>query len=100
MTRERRQIPGQGGTELLDLLHNVPDVTDPEQTQAYEYELILWAAEQVRSQFKETSWRAFWSTVIDQRPVAEVAEELGVSPEASICPAAGSCPAFAQRLRR
>ena len=80
MTRERRQ-PGkpQGGSDLLDLLQNVPDVTDPVQTQQYEHELICWAAVQVRKDFRESSWAAFRETVIEGRPVPEVAEELGVS---------------------
>ena len=46
----------------------------------YEHELIVWAAEQVRGGFRETSWRAFWATQIEGKPVAEVARELGVSP--------------------
>jgi RNA polymerase sigma-70 factor (ECF subfamily) len=80
MTRERRQIGGQGGTELLKLLDNVPEPQDQDAAQAYEYELILWTAEKVRGEFRETSWKAFWATLIEGRPVADVAAELGVSP--------------------
>jgi RNA polymerase sigma-70 factor (ECF subfamily) len=80
MTRERRQIGGQGGTDLVDLLHHVPEDVDERQRQEYEYELILWAAEEVRGEFRETSWRAFRETVIEGRTVADVASELGLSP--------------------
>ncbi|MDB5389858.1 MAG: polymerase sigma factor [Planctomycetaceae bacterium] len=81
MTRERRQIAGQGGTDFLDLLEQAPDlVADAAQTRQYEHELIVWAAEQVRGDFHEASWKAFWATQIEGRNVAEVAVELGVSP--------------------
>jgi RNA polymerase sigma-70 factor (ECF subfamily) len=80
MTRERRQIGGQGGTDLLELLDRVPEVLDQDAAEAYEYELILWTAQRVRGEFRETSWKAFWATLIEGRPVAEVAAELGVSP--------------------
>ena len=79
MSRKRREIGGQGGTDVLDLLANVPDVSD-DQTLKYEYELVLWAAGQVRGEFLESSWKAFWMTFVDGRSVAEVATELGVTP--------------------
>ena len=79
MSRERRQLGGQGGTDLVDLLHNVRDDVDERQRQEYEYELILWAAEEVREEFRESSWRAFRETVIEARPVVDVANELGLS---------------------
>jgi RNA polymerase sigma-70 factor (ECF subfamily) len=58
----------------------VEDKPDEQHVQQYQHELIVWAAEQVRHEFLESSWRAFWATVIDERPVDEVAAELGVSP--------------------
>ena len=79
MSNERRQVGGQGGTDIQELLHRVPDVRD-EQARAYEYELVVWAAKQVRSGFRDTSWKAFWATLVDGRPVADVAVELGVTP--------------------
>ncbi len=78
MSRERRQIAGQGGTDFLEVLQAEP-AGNEQQLLEYDYELVLWAAEQVRGEFRETSWRAFWATLIDERPVAHVAEELGVS---------------------
>jgi len=78
MSRERRQVGGHGGTDLLKLLGDVPDASD-DQTRKYEYELVVWAAEQVRGEFRQTSWRAFWATWIEGRSVADVAAELGVT---------------------
>ncbi len=79
MTRERKQITGQGGSDFLTLLEDVTDASvDAEQIKQYEQELILWAAEQVRSEFRENSWHAFWETQVEGRSVADVAAELGV----------------------
>jgi RNA polymerase sigma-70 factor (ECF subfamily) len=80
MTRERRAIGGQGGTEAIDLLHDLPAAPDREQEARYEHELILWAAQQVRREFQAKSWEVFWATMIDNRSVAEVAEQYEVSP--------------------
>ncbi len=80
MARERRQAGGVGGSDVLSALGTVEAPADHEQIQRYRYELILWAAEQVRHDFLDSSWRAFWFTVIEQRSVEEVARELGVSP--------------------
>lgn len=80
MTHERRQVTGQGGTDFSERLRHAPDVaTDDRGQQEYERELIVWAADLVRSEFRETSWRAFWATQVEGRGVAEVAAELGVS---------------------
>lgn len=80
LARERRQIGGLGGTDWLESQARVPDAAGEEQETEYEYELVVWAAEQVRGEFLETSWKAFWGTLIEGRDVAEVAAELGVSP--------------------
>jgi RNA polymerase sigma-70 factor (ECF subfamily) len=80
MARERRQTAGHGGSDWLEFLSHVPDAENEEREAEYEYELVVWAAEQVRSEFLETSWKAFWATLIEGREVAEVAAELGVSP--------------------
>lgn len=33
----------------------------------------------IRGDFQETTWRAFWESVVEQRPPADVAKELGIS---------------------
>lgn len=81
MTREKKQITGQGGSDFLKLVELTSDDTpDEERSKQYEHELILWAAELVRGEFRETSWRAFWATQVDGRSVPDVAGELGVTP--------------------
>ncbi len=36
----------------------------------------------VRCQFQPTTWTAFWESVVQNRPAAEVAAELGLTPDA------------------
>jgi RNA polymerase sigma-70 factor (ECF subfamily) len=36
----------------------------------------------IRGEFEERSWQMFWRTVIDDRPAADVAAEMGVTPAA------------------
>jgi len=80
MMREKKQITGQGGTDFLKLVELTSDDTpDEERSLQYEHELILWAAELVRGEFRDTSWRAFWTTQVDGRAVVDVARELGVT---------------------
>ena len=80
MVRERKQITGQGGSDFLTALEATVDPSiDAELQRQYEQELTLWAAERVRSEFRESSWRAFWETEVVGRPIAEVSAELRVS---------------------
>ena len=80
MSRERKQAGGVGGSDLIAVLQNIEAAPDENSIRQYEHELIVWAAEQVRHEFLETSWRAFWLTVIDGQSVEHVAKQLGVSP--------------------
>jgi RNA polymerase sigma-70 factor (ECF subfamily) len=45
----------------------------------YRRQIFRWAADQVRPEFREPTWRAFWLTAVDGRPAREVAETLGQS---------------------
>jgi RNA polymerase sigma-70 factor (ECF subfamily) len=81
--RQRRQVKGQGGSDFQLRLELQPDQAEVERQAAeYEREMILWAAEQVRGEFRPSSWRAFWAIQIEGRSVAETAEELSLSPGA------------------
>lgn len=81
MARERRQVTGQGGTDFWEVLEREPDVAaQQERIGQYGHELIVWAVEQVRGDFREASWKAFWGTQIEGRTVTDVANDLGVSP--------------------
>lgn len=80
MVREKKHVTGEGGSDFLKALTETIDPSiDAELQRQYEQELILWAAERVRSEFRESSWRAFWETEIVGRSIADVSEDLGVS---------------------
>jgi RNA polymerase sigma-70 factor (ECF subfamily) len=45
----------------------------------YRDDLVRRALELLRTDFEPTTWRAFWESVVNDRPTAEVAAELGLS---------------------
>ena len=73
---------GVGGTDMLDLLKNLPEPehrTVIEFDDEYRNEIFNLAAERVRSDFRESTWQAFWRTCVLNEPIAEVAESLGMT---------------------
>ncbi len=80
MLRQRRQVRGTGDSDVRELLEAQPA---PEDSACFEIEyrrrLLDWAAEQVRGEFTELAWQAFWQAGVEGRPAAEVAEELGTT---------------------
>jgi RNA polymerase sigma-70 factor (ECF subfamily) len=82
---QRRHPPGTGRTSVHELLEAQPeDDAQAQQEFAAEFRrrAFRWAAEQVRPEFTDSTWQAFWKTGVEGRPVAEVAKELGLSPGA------------------
>lgn len=74
-----------GGTNHQQRLAEEPDGEDglaPRWQREYERRLFHAAGEQVRGDFRETSWKAFWQTAVEGRTGAEVADELGLSVDA------------------
>ncbi len=73
---------GAGGSDMLELLNGLPE---PEHRtvkafdEDYRDSVFHWAAEQVRSEFREPVWRAFWRTCVLNESIADVAEELGMT---------------------
>lgn len=71
-----------GGTDMLKLFDSLPE---PEhRTTAlfddeYRNEIFRWAAEQVRSEFRESTWQAFWRTCVLNESIVDVADRLGIS---------------------
>jgi RNA polymerase sigma-70 factor (ECF subfamily) len=80
--RQDRPGRGSGGSAAQKLLQEVPG---REQDQAaswdedYERRQLAWAAEQVRRQVQESTWRAFWRTAVEGESGQEVAAALGMS---------------------
>jgi RNA polymerase sigma factor (sigma-70 family) len=78
----RRQIVGSGSSSIFELLEAQP-ASDVEAEAEFEVEFrrraFRWAADQVKKDFAETTWQAFWKTGVENKPIAAVAEELGLS---------------------
>jgi RNA polymerase sigma factor (sigma-70 family) len=69
-----------GNSAILELLKEQPSPTsDEDWEREYQMHLFHWAANRVRSEFRENTWHAFWLTTVDNRPVEEVAKELKIS---------------------
>lgn len=45
----------------------------------YERRLFEWAAEKARSEFRDSTWQAFWLTAVDNQSASAVAEKLDLS---------------------
>jgi RNA polymerase sigma-70 factor (ECF subfamily) len=73
-----------GGPEAAARLEEVADplATSDKDEEQQIGQLYRRALEQVRAEFEERTWQAFWLVAIDDRPLAEVAGELGVTPGA------------------
>jgi RNA polymerase sigma-70 factor (ECF subfamily) len=82
LARRRRQIPGSGDTAIQDLLES-QTAEDADQAALWDRECqrrqLNWAAEQVRGEFQESTWQAFWRIAIDGQAPREVAEALGMT---------------------
>lgn len=57
----------------------VPPESDRVSDQEFQQILLFRAAQLIRAEFEDVTWRAFEGYVLRDRPVAEVASELGVS---------------------
>src|SRR5688572_9166882 len=80
-----RHLHGTGDSAVEDRLRQLEDPTselsgawDREHDRHVLGQLLVVA----RDRFSETTWRAFQRTMIDEAPTADVARELGVSPNA------------------
>ena len=71
-----------GGTDALQILQNFPEYEPADDTGVEENGLLHRALELIRPEFEERTWQAFWRLTVDGRSAAEVAQELGVLPNA------------------
>jgi RNA polymerase sigma factor (sigma-70 family) len=70
---------GSGDSALLALLSGHESHTGPDSDLLrleYRREVFRWAARQVRKEFHQATWDAFWLTAVEGRAVEVVAEEL------------------------
>ena len=82
LARSRPDERGTGDSDFQQLLEQHPAPSEPTQTlfdHEYKCEVFQWAAQQVRGEVAEKTWRAFWLTAVEGRGVPETAEALGLS---------------------
>jgi RNA polymerase sigma-70 factor (ECF subfamily) len=83
--RRRRHEPvGAGGSEAMQRLALLPDLSDDEQSGIIRpaderSQLLRRAVAMLRSEVEERTWQAFWRTVVDGDAPADVAARLGIS---------------------
>ena len=81
---QRRHPRGSGDSGAQQLLEEQvgPDDSAAAWDQEYQRRLFAWAADQVRAEFQESTWQAFWQTAVEGKGPKDVARELNLSPGA------------------
>lgn len=76
-----RQAQGSGDSAVQGLLEQqaAPPDDSAEWDAEYERRVFAWAAEQVRADFQDKTWQAFWLTAVEGKSAAQAAEALGLS---------------------
>jgi RNA polymerase sigma-70 factor (ECF subfamily) len=81
-----RQPRGDGGTDVLERLNQVPDSVpssnDDDADEPAANEVYRRALGMIRAAFEERAWTMFWRTAVEGRAPSEVAVEMNVSPAA------------------
>jgi RNA polymerase sigma factor (sigma-70 family) len=76
----RHRDRGTGSSDTLDLLLEVPAPhEEPDWDREYERQVFGWAADRVRPEFQQNTWRAFWLTAVEGRSGPEAVAILGMS---------------------
>lgn len=82
LTRRQHQPIGSGDSGIAELLLQQCDPASAQSTVfdiEYQREVFHWAADQVRKDVSEQTWRAFWLTSVEEQPIRDVARALKVS---------------------
>jgi len=82
LSAQRRQPRGSGSTSVQELLEAQPAADDQAEAEfevEFKRRTFRLAADQVRGEFAPATWQAFWRTGVEQKPIADVARELGLS---------------------
>ncbi len=79
--RKHRQPLGSGDSQVGKMLQAVADPSCEEEywNREHQWSLVRWAAEQVKAEFRENTWKAFVQTALEQKDPAVVASQLGAS---------------------
>lgn len=75
--RRVRPDAAQGGTSVqkrLQDLHERPDLSEEELQRELDRQAFRWAAARIRDEFTDSTWSAFWRTMVEGESCSEVAE--------------------------
>jgi RNA polymerase sigma-70 factor (ECF subfamily) len=78
----RRHLPTTGGDKPDERLEEVPAPSEEDTAvfiAEYRRRVFAWAAGQVRGEFSDAAWRAFWLAGVEGKPAREVADALGTT---------------------
>ena len=81
-SRQRSSVMGTGDSLIARRLEELPSAESEQSAlwdQEHQKRIFEWAAERVRGEVQESTWRAFWQTTVDARSGKEVAAELRMS---------------------
>jgi len=81
LTQRKRVSPGSGDSGVQTLLEEQParDQEEAAWQRDYEQRTFAWAAEQIRGEFHESTWQAFWQVAVEGKSGDEAARNLGLS---------------------
>ena len=85
LAKQQRHPRATGDTDVKRLLDRQPAPAGEDSAlfdREYRRQTFHWAAEQVRGEFRDATWRAFWLTSVEGEPTKEVARLLGMTPGA------------------
>ncbi len=84
--RRQRRVVSEGGTAALMKIQQLPEQpyedSDPDTVSRVRKELCARALAILQNDFVETTWQAFWLTVVEDRSADEVSQQLGMSKQA------------------
>lgn len=82
LIRQSRHPQAIGHGDLKRWLDELPDPSSEESAlfdREEERQIFVWAASEIRHEFHEPTWQAFWRTAVEGLEAARVADELGVN---------------------
>lgn len=82
LVRERKRPRGCGGSDAQLALEQHQDERESISElfeREYWQRLLLWAAEQIRGEFRESTWQAFRRSYVEGQAIEDVARQLGMS---------------------
>ena len=77
-----RKASASGDTRVVRILADLPESGAGGQSafwSEYRRAMMHWAAEQVKPEVKDTTWKSFWLTAVEGEKPEAVAEQLGIS---------------------